>query len=228
MARRLAVVPELACGPWSSRDGSPRRERRAPRHRRCRRRRAALLRGAARRRAPGAGELAARGAGGDSRSRSRCPPGLAFAQALHACLLLGAIAVPVDLRSSPPSASSSPRCGGARRGASGHDPVRARVRRSPARHDLDATAVVIHTSGTTASPRPVELTYGNFLWSALGSAVALGLDPASAGCARCRCRTSAGSRSSCARPSTPRRRSCTSASRSTACCTPCASRTSRS
>jgi O-succinylbenzoic acid--CoA ligase len=36
---------------------------------------------------------------------------------------------------------------------------------------------VIHTSGTTAQPRPIELTYGNFLWSALGSAVALGLDP---------------------------------------------------
>jgi O-succinylbenzoic acid--CoA ligase len=44
-------------------------------------------------------------------------------------------------------------------------------------HDLDATAVVIHTSGTTSTPRPVELTYGNFLWSALGSAVALGLEP---------------------------------------------------
>jgi O-succinylbenzoic acid--CoA ligase len=44
-------------------------------------------------------------------------------------------------------------------------------------HALDATAVVIHTSGTTAAPRPIELTYGNFLWSALGSAVALGLDP---------------------------------------------------
>ncbi len=36
---------------------------------------------------------------------------------------------------------------------------------------------MIHTSGTTSAPRPVELTYGNFLWSALGSAVALGLDP---------------------------------------------------
>jgi o-succinylbenzoate---CoA ligase len=44
-------------------------------------------------------------------------------------------------------------------------------------HDLAATAVVIHTSGTTSAPRPVGLTYGNFLWSALGSAVALGLDP---------------------------------------------------
>ena len=46
-----------------------------------------------------------------------------------------------------------------------------------ARHDLEATAVVIHTSGTTSAPKPIELTYGNFLWSALGSAVALGLDP---------------------------------------------------
>jgi O-succinylbenzoic acid--CoA ligase len=42
-------------------------------------------------------------------------------------------------------------------------------------HDLDAVAAVIHTSGTTSAPKPIELTYGNFLWSALGSAVALGL-----------------------------------------------------
>ena len=34
----------------------------------------------------------------------------------------------------------------------------------------------MHTSGTTAAPKPVALTYGNFLASALGSAVALGLD----------------------------------------------------
>jgi O-succinylbenzoic acid--CoA ligase len=36
---------------------------------------------------------------------------------------------------------------------------------------------VIHTSGTSSAPKPIELTYGNLLWSALGSAVALGLDP---------------------------------------------------
>jgi O-succinylbenzoic acid--CoA ligase len=48
---------------------------------------------------------------------------------------------------------------------------------APPRHDLSATAVVIHTSGTSSAPRPVELSYGNLLWSALGSAVALGLDP---------------------------------------------------
>ncbi len=36
----------------------------------------------------------------------------------------------------------------------------------------------MHTSGTTAAPKPVVLTQRNFLASALGSAVALGLDPA--------------------------------------------------
>ena len=44
-------------------------------------------------------------------------------------------------------------------------------------HDLDAVCAVIHTSGTTGASRPVRLTYGNFLWSALGSGVALGVDP---------------------------------------------------
>ena len=37
---------------------------------------------------------------------------------------------------------------------------------------------MVHTSGTSGTPKAVELTYGNWLWSALGSAVALGLDPA--------------------------------------------------
>ena len=40
--------------------------------------------------------------------------------------------------------------------------------------DLDDVAVIVHTSGTTSAPRPIPLTYGNWLWSALGSAAALG------------------------------------------------------
>ena len=44
------------------------------------------------------------------------------------------------------------------------------------REDGD-TALVVHTSGTTAAPRPVELSFGNVQANALGSAVALGLDP---------------------------------------------------
>lgn len=44
-------------------------------------------------------------------------------------------------------------------------------------HALDAVATVIHTSGTTSRPKRVELTFGNLLWSALGSGVALGSNP---------------------------------------------------
>jgi o-succinylbenzoate---CoA ligase len=132
-----------------------------------------------------AGRLSDRGLGEGDRVAIALPPGREFAYALHACMLLGAIAVPVDLRLSPGeqetiAAGSSALlddrffyeldlCTAA--SATGGEVGR------QARHDLDATAVVIHTSGTSAAPKPVELTYGNLLWSALGSAVALGLDP---------------------------------------------------
>src|SRR5947209_4773982 len=50
-------------------------------------------------------------------------------------------------------------------------------RAEPATGTLATEAVaVMHTSGTTASPKPVPLTRSNFLASALGSAVALGFD----------------------------------------------------
>ena len=133
----------------------------------------------------GADELAGRGARDGERVAIALPGGLAFAQALHACLLLGAVAVPVDVRLTAPERAHL--ADGAvvlveepLRGAAAPRPGKRRPRaRSRARgaHDLDAIAVVLHTSGTSSSPRPVELTYGNFLWSALGSAVALELDP---------------------------------------------------
>ncbi len=97
------------------------------------------------------------------------PPGLEFAVALHACLRAGAVAVPLDLRDprraaaasvvldAPLSCSAAPLAGG--------------------EHDLGTTALVLRTSGTSGEPKEIPLTYGNFLWSAIGSAVALGLDP---------------------------------------------------
>ncbi len=100
-------------------------------------------------------------------------PGLDFAVALHACLVARAAAMPVD-----------PRLGEAERrellaSASlvldgGLAPTRAAEPVAPAEDD---TALVVHTSGTTAAPRPVELSFGNVQANALGSAVALGLDP---------------------------------------------------
>jgi O-succinylbenzoic acid--CoA ligase len=44
-------------------------------------------------------------------------------------------------------------------------------------HHLDAVHCRILTSGTSGGPRAVGLTYGNHLWSAVGSAFNLGVDP---------------------------------------------------
>ena len=44
-------------------------------------------------------------------------------------------------------------------------------------HDMDALACKVMTSGSTGAPDPVGLTYGNFLWSAVGSAFNIGVEP---------------------------------------------------
>ncbi len=126
----------------------------------------------------GAAQLAARGAGPGTRVAIALPSGLEFAQALHACLALGAVAVPLDLRLS--AEERRPILGECELAL--EQPLAAHTsERPPAgageRHQLGDTAVVIHTSGTTSASRPIELTYSNLLWSALGSAVALGSDP---------------------------------------------------
>ncbi len=129
----------------------------------------------------GARSLSARGVRRGDRVAIALPPGLAFAEALHACLLLGAVAVPVDLRLA--EAERAQVCDGAtlvvsETLATGDDVEPGRdLALGERHHELAALAAVIHTSGTTSSPRPIELTYGNFLWSALGSAVALDHDP---------------------------------------------------
>jgi O-succinylbenzoic acid--CoA ligase len=122
----------------------------------------------------GADELARLGVERGDRVGIALAGGFAFAQALHACLLLGAVAVPIDdrLRGSERAAvaASAGVVVGEPLAAPAHAP--SQLRRA-AHHDLDAPALVVHTSGTSAAPRPVELTYGNILWSALGSAAAL-------------------------------------------------------
>src|SRR4051794_1415479 len=50
-------------------------------------------------------------------------------------------------------------------------------------HDMEDLQCRILTSGTSGAPRPVDLTYGNFLFSAVGSAFNIGVDPSD----RCLC-----------------------------------------
>src|SRR5256885_494844 len=129
----------------------------------------------------GARELHARGARRGERVAIALPGGLGFAQALHGCLLLGAVAVPVDVRA--PGREQERLAAGAAvvvdaplGGARTHAHAPRADLASASGHDLEAPALVMHTSGTSGAPRPVELTYGNLLWSALGSAAALDLD----------------------------------------------------
>ena len=119
-------------------------------------------------------QLAARGARPGDHVGLALPARLPFVVALHGCLRLGAVAVPVDLRlGERERAQRTAGCAlvlDAPLDGAGADAE------LPAGHDLAAPAVVVHTSGTTSAPKPVALTYGNWLWSAIGSAVALGLD----------------------------------------------------
>ncbi|MBS1890639.1 MAG: o-succinylbenzoate--CoA ligase [Actinobacteria bacterium] len=45
-------------------------------------------------------------------------------------------------------------------------------------HDTDDICAYVLSSGSTGSPKPIGLTYGNFLWSAMGGAFNIGVDPA--------------------------------------------------
>ena len=104
------------------------------------------------------------------------PPGEEFAVALHGCLLLGAVAVPVDPARPPAEVQQLTRgCRVVVDGPlEGHEDPAARL---PGSRSYREAAVVMHTSGTTGVPGRCELTLGNLWWSAAGSAVALGLDP---------------------------------------------------
>jgi O-succinylbenzoic acid--CoA ligase len=45
-------------------------------------------------------------------------------------------------------------------------------------HDTDDVCAYVLSSGSTGTPKPIGLTYGNFLWSAMGGAYNIGVDPA--------------------------------------------------
>jgi o-succinylbenzoate---CoA ligase len=123
----------------------------------------------------GATVLRAEGAGEGDLVGIALPLGVEFAVALHAVWGIGAVAVPVDPRLGADERAHVERgCRVVVSAALSADATRGVLVEA---HELDAPAAIIHTSGSTAAPKPIELTFGNWLWSALGSAVALGLDP---------------------------------------------------
>lgn len=122
-----------------------------------------------------AGALVGLGVRAGDRVAIALPAGLEFAVAFHGCLLVGAVAQPIDLRLA--GAERERRAEGAaavvESPLAGGSPLDGSAVRDP-----DAVAVLLHTSGTTGAPRAIGLTYGNFERSAAGSAEVLGLDPA--------------------------------------------------
>jgi o-succinylbenzoate---CoA ligase len=100
-----------------------------------------------------------------------------FALAVHSCLLAVSPAVPVDLRLGEKERAARRRVARFALDEWPPGPPSGVAMPTAAAGLEHAVAAVVHTSGTTSSPKPVELTYGNWSASALGSAVALGLDP---------------------------------------------------
>ena len=105
--------------------------------------------------------LAAAGARAGDRVAVTHPPGLAFAELLHALPRLGAVLEPGP-PAEPPSPGDNP--------AAPNVPVGTRF-------DPDAVHTAMRTSGTTGAPKTVELTYANHAASARASAGALGVEP---------------------------------------------------
>jgi O-succinylbenzoic acid--CoA ligase len=121
-----------------------------------------------------AGALQRLGVQAGSRVGLALPAGPDFVIAVWACQAAGASAVPIDLRLSEDERAQ--RRGGADVIVS--EPLGSAPPVGRTFAGTDDPLAVMHTSGTTAAPKPVVLTRSNFLASALGSAVALGLDPA--------------------------------------------------
>jgi O-succinylbenzoic acid--CoA ligase len=126
-----------------------------------------------------AGALVARGVTAGDRVALALPSD-ELVVALHGCLLIGAVAVPIDLRLR--EHERQPREAGAALVLHSLDDVplvrgSAPALPEPRPIDPDATATMMFTSGTTAGPKPVALSYENWLWNAIGSSMALGLDP---------------------------------------------------
>jgi len=130
------------------------------------------------------------------------PSGIPFVELLHGAALCGSPLLPLNLRWTPRELGHALRDARARLLVHGGDELAERGRAAAAEAGgtptleaahglperppiavetcggLDALAAVLFTSGTSGFPKGAGLTHGNFLWSALASAVHLGARPA--------------------------------------------------
>jgi o-succinylbenzoate---CoA ligase len=122
--------------------------------------------------------LAARGVGEGERVATTLPPGLAFAELVHALPLLGASLVPLNTRLTAAERRWQLEDSGARLCVA--EPLDGEEAEVAPRTEVDPDSEhsVIYTSGTTGRPTAVSLTHRNHTASALASAWNLGVDPA--------------------------------------------------
>src|SRR3954468_11962676 len=97
-------------------------------------------------------QLAGLGVGEGTRVAVALPPSLEFAALLHAMPLLGSVLVPVNTRDPRQSIDADILVEAPLTGPE----APAGLRGDPSDDD---TWAILHTSGTTAAPRPVSLTY---------------------------------------------------------------------
>jgi O-succinylbenzoic acid--CoA ligase len=123
--------------------------------------------------------LAAKGVRRGSTVAIELAAGLDYVVLLHALMKLGAVAYPLNTRLAGPEREAElARAGPGLVISSAADAGQAEADLPLlGEHDLDALCCRILTGGSSGRPRPVGLTYGNHLWSAVGSAFNLGVEP---------------------------------------------------
>ena len=123
--------------------------------------------------------LVARGARRGAVVALHMPPGLDQVILLHGLMKVGAVAYPLNPRLTQAEVDALLKDTGAAMVLNGPADFGATEADFPllGEHDLDELHCQILTSGTSGEPRPIGLTYGNHLWSAVGSAFNLGVEP---------------------------------------------------